>query len=175
MAGSVNKVILVGNLGKDPEVRRMNSGEPVVNLRIATSESWKDKASGERKEKTEWHQVVIFNENLARVAEQYLKKGSKVYIEGQLQTRKWTDQSGVEKYSTEIVLQRFRGELTILDSRGGSSSEFADDEGGGGQISRGGDFGRSSPMERRPAPAQSGGGGGGGGSRYNDIDDDIPF
>jgi single-strand DNA-binding protein len=176
MAGSVNKVILVGNLGKDPEVRRMNSGEPVVNLRIATSESWKDKASGERKEKTEWHQVVIFNENLARVAEQYLKKGSKVYIEGQLQTRKWTDQSGVEKYSTEIVLQRFRGELTILDSRGGSSSEFADDEGGGGQISRGGDFGRSSPMERRPAPAASGGGsGGGGGSRYNDIDDDIPF
>jgi single-strand DNA-binding protein len=175
MAGSVNKVILVGNLGKDPEVRRMNSGEPVVNLRIATSESWKDKASGERKEKTEWHQVVIFNENLARVAEQYLKKGSKVYIEGQLQTRKWTDQSGVEKYSTEIVLQRFRGELTILDSRGGGSSEFADDEGGGGQISRGGDFGRSSPMERRPAPAASGGGSGGGGSRYNDIDDDIPF
>ena len=175
MAGSVNKVILVGNLGKDPEVRRMNSGEPVVNLRIATSKSWKDKASGERKEKTEWHQVVIFNENLARVAEQYLKKGSKVYIEGQLQTRKWTDQSGVEKYSTEIVLQRFRGELTILDSRGGGSSEFADDEGGGGQISRGGDFGRSSPMERRPAPAASGGGSGGGGSRYNDIDDDIPF
>jgi single-strand DNA-binding protein len=172
MAGSVNKVILVGNLGKDPEVRRMNSGEPVVNLRIATSESWKDKASGERKEKTEWHQVVIFNENLARVAEQYLKKGSKVYIEGQLQTRKWTDQSGVEKYSTEIVLQRFRGELTILDSRGGGGAEHADDE-GGGQISRGGDFGRSSPMERRPAPASSGGGGGG--SRYNDLDDDIPF
>src|SRR3954471_5031369 len=175
MAGSVNKVILVGNLGKDPEVRRLGSGDPVVNLRIATSESWKDKASGERKEKTEWHQVVIFNENLARVAEQYLKKGSKVYIEGQLQTRKWTDQSGVEKYSTEIVLQRFRGELTILDSRGGGGSEHADEE-GGGQISRGGDFGRSSPMERRPAPAPaSGGGGGGGGSRYNDLDDDIPF
>jgi single-strand DNA-binding protein len=174
MAGSVNKVILVGNLGKDPEVRRLGSGDPVVNLRIATSESWKDKASGERKEKTEWHQVVIFNENLGRVAEQYLKKGSKVYIEGQLQTRKWTDQSGAEKYSTEIVLQRFRGELTILDSRGGGgASEYADDEGGGGQISRGGDFGRSSPMERRPAPAASGGGGGG--SRYNDLDDDIPF
>ena len=175
MAGSVNKVILVGNLGKDPEVRRLGSGDPVVNLRIATSESWKDKASGERKEKTEWHQVVIFNENLGRVAEQYLKKGSKVYIEGQLQTRKWTDQSGAEKYSTEIVLQRFRGELTILDSRGGGGSDYAEDEGGGGQISRGGDFGRSSPMERRPAPAASGGGGGGGGSRYNDLDDDIPF
>jgi single-strand DNA-binding protein len=170
MAGSVNKVILVGNLGKDPEVRRLNSGEPVVNLRIATSESWKDKATGERKEKTEWHQVVIFNENLARVAEQYLKKGSKVYVEGQLQTRKWTDQSGAEKYTTEIVLQRFRGELTILDSRGGGGSDYAEEE--GGQISRGGDFGRSSPMERRPAPAASGGSGG---SRYNDIDDDIPF
>ncbi|MGO4704236.1 single-stranded DNA-binding protein [Microvirga sp. 2MCAF38] len=177
MAGSVNKVILVGNLGRDPEVRRLNNGEPVVNLRIATSETWKDKGTGERKEKTEWHSVVIFNENLARVAEQYLKKGSKVYIEGQLQTRKWTDQSGVEKYSTEIVLQRFRGELTILDSRGGGAGggDYADDESGGGQISRGGDFGRSSPMERRPAPASSGGGGGGGGSRYNDLDDDIPF
>ncbi|MBF9234163.1 single-stranded DNA-binding protein [Microvirga alba] len=175
MAGSVNKVILVGNLGRDPEVRRLNNGEPVVNLRIATSESWKDKNSGERKEKTEWHSVVIFNENLARVAEQYLKKGSKVYIEGQLQTRKWQDQSGAEKYTTEIVLQRFRGELTILDSRGSGSGggEYADDEGGGGQISRGGDFGRSSPMERRPAPATSGGGGGG--SRYSDLDDDIPF
>src|SRR5215207_9820367 len=136
MAGSVNKVILVGNLGADPEIRRLNSGDPVVNLRIATSESWKDKASGERKEKTEWHQVVIFNENLARVAEQYLKKGSKVYLEGQLQTRKWTDQSGVEKYSTEIVLQRFRGELTILDSRGGGASESGEEE-SAGQISRG--------------------------------------
>jgi single-strand DNA-binding protein len=170
MAGSVNKVILVGNLGRDPEVRRLNSGEPVVNLRIATSETWKDKGTGERKEKTEWHQVVIFNENLARVAEQYLKKGSKVYVEGQLQTRKWTDQSGVEKYSTEIVLQRFRGELTILDGRGGGSSEQGDEE--PGQISRGGDFGRSSPMERRPAPAASSSGGG---SRYSDLDDDIPF
>ncbi len=119
MAGSVNKVILVGNLGRDPETRRLASGDPVVNLRLATSESWKDKASGERKEKTEWHSVVIYNENLARVAEQYLRKGSKVYVEGQLQTRKWQDQSGVEKYTTEIVLQRFRGELTILDGRGG--------------------------------------------------------
>jgi single-strand DNA-binding protein len=157
---------LVGNLGRDPEVRRLGSGDPVVNLRIATSETWKDKQTGERKEKTEWHSVVIFNENLARVAEQYLKKGSKVYVEGQLQTRKWTDQQGQEKYNTEVVLQRFRGELTILDSRGGGGSEIAEEE-GGGQISRGGDFGRSSPMERKPAPA--------GGSRYNDLDDDIPF
>src|SRR5215204_3373399 len=124
MAGSVNKVILVGNLGKDPEVRRMGSGEPVVNLSLATSESWKDKATGERKEKTEWHRVVIFNEKLARVAEQYLKKGSKVYVEGQLQTRKWTDQSGQEKYSTEVVIQRFRGDLTLLDGRGGGGGEY---------------------------------------------------
>jgi single-strand DNA-binding protein len=172
MAGSVNKVILVGNLGKDPETRRMGSGDPVVNLRIATSESWKDKATGERKEKTEWHSVVIFNENLARVAEQYLRKGSKVYIEGQLQTRKWQDQSGQEKYTTEIVLQRFRGELTILDSRGGGSAEMgADDE--PGQVRSGGDFGRSSPMERRPATAGAGGGGRGGYAK--DLDDDIPF
>src|SRR3954469_2286490 len=119
MAGSVNKVILVGNLGKDPEVRRLSSGEPVVNLRIATSESWKDKATGERRERTEWHSVVIFNDNLARVAEQYLRKGSKVYVEGQLQTRKWQDQSGQDRYTTEVVIQRFRGELTLLDSRGG--------------------------------------------------------
>jgi len=167
MAGSVNKVILVGNLGRDPEVRRLNNGEPVVNLRLATSESWKDKATGERKEKTEWHSVVIFNENLARVAEQYLKKGSKVYVEGQLQTRKWTDQSGAEKYTTEVVLQRFRGELTILDGRqGGGASEYGDEE--QGQISRGGEFGRSSPMERRPEPT-------GAGSRRSDFDDDIPF
>ena len=162
MAGSVNKVILIGNLGRDPEVRRLNSGEPVVNLRIATSESWKDKMSGERKEKTEWHSVVIFKENLARIAEQYLRKGSTVYIEGQLQTRKWTDQSGVEKYTTEIVLQRYRGEMTLLGGRGGGGAESYDD-----QQSGGGDFGRSSPMEsRRPAPAAS---------RNNDLDDDIPF
>ncbi len=174
MAGSVNKVIVVGNLGRDPEVRRLSNGEPVVNLRIATSETWKDKGTGERKEKTEWHSVVIFNENLARVAEQYLKKGSKVYVEGQLQTRKWQDQSGQEKYTTEIVLQRFRGELTILDSRGGGGSEYGDEE--PGQIARGGDFGRSSSQERRPAPSSGGGNsGGGGGSRYSDLDDDIPF
>jgi single-strand DNA-binding protein len=127
MAGSVNKVILVGNLGKDPEVRRMTSGDPVVNLSIATSESWRDKASGERKEKTEWHRVVIFNKNLAEVAEKYLRKGAKVYVEGQLQTRKWTDKDGAEKYSTEVVLQNFRGELTMLDGRNGGG------EGGGGR------------------------------------------
>jgi single-strand DNA-binding protein len=174
MAMSVNKVILVGNLGRDPEVRRLNSGEPVVNLRIATSESWKDKQSGERKERTEWHSVVIFNENLARIAEQYLKKGSKVYVEGQLQTRKWQDQQGQERYTTEVVLQRFRGELTLLDGRGGGGAGDYEEE-GGGQVRSGGDFGRSSPMERRSAPAQGGSGGGGGGSRYSDLDDDIPF
>ncbi|KAA0124638.1 single-stranded DNA-binding protein [Methylobacterium sp. P1-11] len=189
MAGSVNKVILVGNLGRDPEMRRLGSGDPVCNLRLATSESWKDKATGERKEKTEWHSVVIYNDNLARVAEQYLRKGSKVYIEGQLQTRKWTDNSGVEKYTTEVVLQRFRGEMTILDGRGGGG-DFAGEEEGSGQISRGGDFGggrggerggdfgggRAQGGERRPAPASSGGGGGGGGSRGGyDLDDDIPF
>ncbi|WP_026175793.1 single-stranded DNA-binding protein [Methylobacterium sp. 88A] len=185
MAGSVNKVILVGNLGRDPETRRLASGDPVVNLRIATSESWKDKASGERKEKTEWHSVVIYNENLARVAEQYLRKGSKVYIEGQLQTRKWADQSGVEKYTTEVVLQRFRGELTLLDGRSGGGGEMGADDEGGGQISRGGDYGggrggdrggdrggeygggRSSGGERRPAAASS--------KPNYDLDDDIPF
>jgi len=128
MAGSVNKVILVGNLGKDPEVRRMTSGDPVVNLSVATSESWRDKASGERKEKTEWHRVVIFNKNLADVAEKYLKKGAKVYVEGQLQTRKWTDKDGHEKYSTEVVLQNFNGTLVMLDGRsegGGRSRERA--------------------------------------------------
>lgn len=167
MSGSVNKVILVGNLGRDPEVRRLNSGEPVVNLRIATAENWRDKATGERKEKTEWHSVVIFNENLAKVAEQYLRKGSKVYIEGQLQTRKYTDQSGQEKYSTEIVLQRYRGEMTLLDSRG-----VGQPAGEGGRESRdyGGDFG-SQPSEPRKNPAPAGGGR----SSYADMDDDIPF
>ena len=175
MAGSVNKVILIGNLGRDPEVRRMGSGDAVVNLRIATSESWRDRTSGERKERTEWHSVVIFNENLAKIAEQYLKKGSKVYIEGQLQTRKWTDQSGQERYSTEVVLQRFRGELTLLDGRGegGGRSE-------GGDYSEGGsDYGSSGPMESR-APARSGGGGRSQGGTpasnfSSDLDDDIPF
>ena len=135
MAGSVNKVILVGNLGRDPEVRRMTSGEPIVNLSVATSESWRDKTSGERKERTEWHRVVIFNENLAKVAEQYLRKGSKVYLEGQLATRKWTDKDGVEKYSTEVVLNRFRGELVLLDARGeGGSAGTARVSSGGGDA-----------------------------------------
>ncbi len=168
MAGSVNKVILVGNLGRDPEVRRLPSGDAVVSFSVATSESWKDKNSGERKDKTEWHNVAIFNENLGRIAEQYLKKGSKVYLEGQLQTREYTDKEGQQRKTTEVVLQRFRGELAILDSRGGGAADEED----GGRVSRGGDFGRSSPMERRPAAAASGGGGG---SRYNDLDDDIPF
>jgi single-strand DNA-binding protein len=168
MAGSVNKVILVGNLGQDPEVKRMPSGEAIVNLSIATSETWRDKQSGERKEKTEWHRVVIFNENIAKVAEQYLKKGSKVYLEGQLQTRKWQDKTGADRYSTEIVLQRYRGEMTLLDGRseggaGGGREQMEDRSGGGG-----GDFGRSAPMERRPAMAGSGG-------RAPDLDDDIPF
>jgi single-strand DNA-binding protein len=160
MAGSVNKVILVGNLGKDPEIRRTQDGRPIANLSVATSESWRDKATGERKEKTEWHRVVIFNEGLCKVAEQYLKKGAKVYIEGALQTRKWTDQSGVEKYSTEVVLQGFNSTLTMLDGRSG---------GGGGYAEEGGqDFGSSSPAPRRVAAA-------GGGGRNGDMNDDIPF
>jgi len=170
MAGSVNKVILVGNLGRDPEVRRLPSGEAVVNLRLATTESWRDKQSGEKKERTEWHSVVIFNENLGKVAEQYLKKGSKVYVEGQLQTRKWQDQSGVEKYTTEVVLQRFRGEMTLLDGRqqGGS-----DDYGGGAMDDRSGGaaFGRSSPGGGSRQPAMAGGGG----RSSSHLDDDIPF
>jgi single-strand DNA-binding protein len=175
MAGSVNKVILVGNLGKDPEIRTLNSGDRVANLRIATSETWRDKSSGERKEKTEWHQVVIFNDNLVKVAENYLKKGSTIYIEGSLQTRKWTDQQGVEKYSTEIVLQKFRGELTMLGGRaGGGDAEE------GGYSRGGGDYAGSG------AGAGGGGGGFSGGGRAQqgsgpresfaaDLDDDIPF
>jgi single-strand DNA-binding protein len=150
MAGSVNKVILVGNLGRDPEVRRLTSGDPVVNLSIATSESWRDKASGERKERTEWHRVVIFNENLAKIAEQYLRKGAKVYIEGALQTRKYTDKDGAEKYSTEIVLQKYRGELTMLDGRGDSDRS-----------------------ERQPAMA--GASEGGRSFERAELDDEIPF
>ena len=176
MAGSVNKVILVGNLGADPEVRRLNSGDAVVNMRIATSESWRDKSSGERKEKTEWHNVVIFNENLVKVAEQYLKKGSTVYIEGQLQTRSWEDQSGQKKYSTEVVLQRFRGELQMLGGRGdnsggGDSDRGSSSRGGGGG---GGGYDRSSSDDR----GGGGGGydrGGGGGGSSRDLDDEIPF
>ena len=151
MAGSVNKVILVGNLGRDPEVKRLNSGDPVVNLSVATSESWRDKASGERKERTEWHRVVIYNENLAKVAEQYLRKGSKVYLEGQLQTRKYADKDGTERYSTEVVLTRFRGELVLLDRADGERGD-------------------------RPVPAMAGAGAGEARNfQRNDLDDEIPF
>jgi single-strand DNA-binding protein len=151
MAGSVNKVILVGNLGRDPEVRQMQDGNPVVNLSVATSEHWRDKATGERRERTEWHRVVIFNERLADVAQRFLKKGSKVYLEGQLQTRKWTDQSGQDRYTTEVVLQRFRGELTMLDSRADAASPDSEQSYG----------------ERPAAGAEAPGG--------TDLDDDIPF
>jgi single-strand DNA-binding protein len=167
MAGSVNKVILVGNLGKDPKVANLNSGDRAVSFTLATSETWKDKNTGERREKTEWHNVVVYNENIGRVVEQYCKKGTKIYIEGQIQTRKYTDQSGAEKYITEIVLQRFRGELVLLDSRG--AGEGRDSFPGGGEE-RAPTFGRSSPAERRPALVSGGGGGGGA-----DLDDDIPF
>ena len=171
MAGSVNKVILIGNLGADPDIKRTQDGRPIANLSVATSESWRDKNSGERREKTEWHRVVIFNEGLCKIAENYLKKGSKVYIEGQLQTRKWTDQSGQDKYSTEVVLQGFNGNLTMLDGR---------NEGGGGGGGRGGDYGGggdfgggSSGGDRGGSGGGGGFGGGGGSSR--DLDDDIPF
>jgi single-strand DNA-binding protein len=163
MAGSVNKVILVGNVGRDPEIRSTQDGTRVGNLSLATSESWRDKSTGERKERTEWHRVVIFNERLVDVVEKYVKKGAKLYIEGALQTRKWTDNTGAEKYTTEVVLQRFRGELTMLDSRGG---------GGGG-------IGGSSPDDMGSGGSSSGSGGGMGGSRPSgggsDLDDEIPF
>jgi single-strand DNA-binding protein len=158
MAGSVNKVILIGNLGADPEIRSLNSGDRVANLRIATSENWRDRASGERKEKTEWHRVVVFNENIVKVCEQYLKKGAKVYIEGAIQTRKWTDQAGVEKFSTEIVLQKFRGELTMLDGRGEGAGE-GDTGGYNGGFSSGPRAQSSAPREEFSA----------------DLDDEIPF
>ncbi len=157
MAGSVNKVILIGNLGRDPEVRHTNDGMPIVNLSVATSEQWRDRTSGERRERTEWHRVVIFNERLGEVAQKYLHKGSKVYLEGQLQTRKWTDQQGQERYSTEVVMQRFRGELTMLDSRG---------EGGGG----GGGYDAPAGGSSSGGPASGGSASGGG-----DLDDEIPF
>jgi len=165
MAGSVNKVILVGNLGRDPEIRSTQDGTKVANLSLATSETWRDRNSGERRERTEWHRVVVFNDKLCEVIEKYLKKGSKVYIEGQLQTRKWTDQSGVEKYTTEVVLQRFRGELTMLDGR--------QDGGGGG----GGGYSDEGPSGGFGGGGFGGGGGGGysGGSGGGDLDDEIPF
>ena len=158
MAGSVNKVILVGNLGKDPEIRTLTSGDRVANLSLATSETWRDKSSGERKEKTEWHRVVIFNDNIVKVCENYLKKGSTVYVEGQLQTRKWTDQQGVEKYSTEVVIQKFKGELTMLGGRGD-----------GGGASRGGDDDYSSGFSTGGANKPSGP------KESYDLNDDIPF
>jgi single-strand DNA-binding protein len=156
MAGSVNKVILIGNLGADPEVRNTQNGDMIVNLRVATSETWKDRNSGERRERTEWHRVVIFNDHLGKIAEQYLKKGSKVYLEGALQTRKWTDNSGQEKYSTEVVLQRYRGELTMLDRRGEGGGDYGSSSSGGGSS------------YTQSEPAMAGGGGG-------DLDDEIPF
>ena len=171
MAGSVNKVILIGNLGADPEIRNFQNGGKVCNLRIATSETWKDKNSGERREKTEWHTVAIFQEGLVRIAEQYLKKGSKVYIEGKLQTRKWQDQSGQDRYSTEVVLNGFDGTLTMLDGRG-------DNAGGGGGGSYGGGSGGGSYGGGSGGGDNYGGGNGGGGgapSGGSDMDDEIPF
>jgi single-strand DNA-binding protein len=175
MAGSLNKVMLIGNLGADPEIRRLNSGDPVVNLRIATSENWRDKSTGERREKTEWHNVVIFNDNIAKVAENYLKKGSKIYVEGQLQTRKWQDRDGNDRYTTEVVVQKFRGEMTMLDGK--------NDGGGGGG---GGGGGRSyDRMDDQSGDGSQGGGSQGGGSSggsrpredfsSDTLDDDIPF
>jgi single-strand DNA-binding protein len=165
MAGSVNKVTLVGNLGKDPEVRRMQSGDAVVNFTLATSETWRDKNTGERKEKTEWHNIVVFNEGIAKVAEQYLKKGMKVYVEGALQTRKWQDQSGQDRYSTEIVLQKYRGELQMLDSKGDGGGRGDYDSGGGSDRAP---AQNSSFGSRAPAPASAG-------SFSRDLDDEIPF
>ncbi len=160
MAGSVNKVILVGNLGADPEVRHTQDGRPIVNLRVATSESWRDKGSGERRERTEWHRVVIFSEGLCRIAEQYLQKGSKIYLEGQLQTRKWEDQQGQERYTTEVVLQGFNSTLTMLDSRVGGGDRA------GGYAGNGDSFGRSGPMDRPSSESQS---------FARDLDDEVPF
>jgi single-strand DNA-binding protein len=158
MAGSVNKIILVGNVGRDPEVRNAQDGTKIANFSVATSETWRDKATGERKERTEWHRVVIFNEGLCRIAEQYLKKGAKVYLEGQLQTRKWTDKEGVERYSTEVVLQGFNSQLTMLDARGG---------GGEALPENGGEFGATGPLaSRKPAMA---------GAKRGEMDDEIPF
>ena len=161
MAGSVNKVILVGNLGADPEIKRTQDGRPIANLSVATSDSWRDKTTGEKKEKTEWHRVVIFSEGLCKIAEQYLKKGAKVYLEGQLQTRKWQDKDGKDRYSTEVVLQNFNSTLTMLDSRSGGGSMSPD---------AGDDFGSSGPSRSAPRRGVAAGGG-----RGDDMNDDIPF
>ena len=168
MAGSVNKVILVGNLGRDPEVRHTQNNQKVVNLRIATSERWRDRASGENRERTEWHSVVIFNENLADIAERYLRKGSSVYVEGQLQTRKWTDQSGQDRYTTEVVLSRFKGELTLLGGRGDAGGDPVGDYGGD-------DMGGGSPRPTAPRGPAGGQGRGRPSSLADELDDDIPF
>ncbi|MBC2803808.1 single-stranded DNA-binding protein [Rhizobium leguminosarum bv. viciae] len=168
MAGSVNKVILIGNVGADPEIRRTQDGRPIANLRIATSETWRDRNSGERREKTEWHTVVVFNEGLCKVVEQYVKKGAKLYIEGQLQTRKWQDQQGQDRYSTEVVLQGFGSTLTMLDGRGEGGGASSGRGGGAGGNDYGDDYGA-------PAPASSPSRGGGGGNFSRDLDDDIPF
>lgn len=179
MAGSVNKVILVGNLGADPEIRRTQDGKPIANLNIATSETWRDRNSGERREKTEWHRVVIFNEGLCKVAEQYLKKGATVYIEGQLQTRKWQDQNGQDKYSTEIVLQGFNSTLTMLGGRGDGGGAAAGNRGGsasagGGEY--GGSYGDDYGSGGGGSSARGGGAGASGGGNFSrDLDDDIPF
>ena len=183
MAGSVNKVIIVGNLGRDPEVRSFGNGGKVVNLRIATSENWRDKQTGERKERTEWHSVAIYNEALGKIAEQYLKKGSTVYIEGQLETRKWQDQSGADRYSTEVVLRQFRGELTLLGGRDGGGSggggRYDDrggpDEGGQGGGYGGGGGGGGGSQGGRGSYGGGAGGGAQGGGRRSDMDDEIPF
>ena len=183
MAGSVNKVILIGNLGRDPEIRTLGSGDRVANLRLATTETWRDKTSGERKEKTEWHSVVIFNDMIVKVAEQYLKKGSSVYVEGALQTRKWSDQSGAEKYTTEIVIQRFNGQLTMLGGRGEGAGGGADEGsyggGGGGRgFNRGGDDYGSGGGRGGASGGGGRSGGGGGGPKESfpaDLDDEIPF
>src|SRR5476651_2657590 len=169
MAGSVNKVILIGNLGADPEIRRTQDGRPIANLSVATSESWRDKTTGERKEKTEWHRVVVFNEGLCKIIEQYLKKGSKVYLEGALQTRKWQDKEGQDRYSTEVVLQGFNSQLTMLDTRGGGAGAGADsgDEFGSSGPNGGSSGGSSAPRERKPAMAGAG--------KRDDMDDEIPF
>jgi len=175
MSGSVNKVILIGNLGKDPRISRLNSGEQIASFTLATSETWRDKATGERKEKTEWHNVVVYNENIAKVVEQYCKKGTKVYLEGQLQTRKWQDkETNADRYTTEVVLQQFRSELTLLDSRNGGEGRESFGGGGEERPAFGGGGGRGG--ERRPALAPAGGASrGGGGGASPDLDDDIPF
>ncbi len=177
MAGSINKVILIGNLGADPEIRRLPDGRPVVNLRLATTDSWRDKGTGERKERTEWHRVVIFSEPLAKVAEQYLKKGAKIYVEGQLQTRKWQDQQGQDRYSTEVVLQGFNSQLTMLDRAGaggsGGGGDFGPDDSGSNYGSTGSGFGAPAPASARGSPARQPAMAGGG--LRDEMNDDIPF